>query len=847
MKKKILYVLCGFCMLILASFLVLKNGIFISSVQFDFLKLEQLYIKLDKKLILRAKNINLNLQDADEKSNSKELNIVLEEFVKIVKNINILYTLVEEIDIANFDFKDDHIKIFFKNNDFLIDNKLFVLRLNLSKQDKDIKADIKKFLFKDYNLSVEGNLNIDTKSEFYYLNAKANSYLTDFNASISYKKGLMAYEFKDVHTKEFSQIFKKLERKITLPKELVWWLKNGAKGDFYHIVYLKGFVDFAKQNYHLDEIEGEALVQNVEVRLDEKMDAILIPKLHLKLTKQKLDFIFDKANYNGGNLDGSKVYLYDIFNEKIGIALHIQGENLKYDEKLNEALKNYSFSLPFYQKSGKLRSNLDLKVGFKVKDSLEYAGEFRLENANLSLFDSNVSEALINIKQNDLSIKDAKVESDLLNADFNANINLSDKKGVFNIKISKLHNEFIDIENQKVDLNLNFSETLKLYIPEWELDLNFQKGLEFRLNKVSAFVPYSPLFEKFGLKDALNIYYKSENFKDFILQIDEAQFKSDFLVSGKDPYERDSFSISSQNDVMKINTKSNFINAVLTDRNKEIHLNNLTYIYKKDKEKDFKLEEQNIIFGGANFGIILEDMNKTLEFDRIEASLNKGILKAKASKNKANFELYYTDDKDLKLSANNMDDEFINTFLQKQAVRGGVFNLNVNGSGLEFFQGNFELKNTFAKDLKSVNTLISFIDTVPSLLLFKSPTFNKEGLSLIDGKITFNRKKDLFSIESINLHGDSIDIFGLGSANLRLDTLDIDLELKTLKSASTAISKVPILNYVILGKDQEISTNLKINGTLENPKFHTQILTDTLKTPYNLIKNIIKLPSNLLN
>lgn len=47
--------------------------------------------------------------------------------------------------------------------------------------------------------------------------------------------------------------------------------------------------------------------------------------------------------------------------------------------------------------------------------------------------------------------------------------------------------------------------------------------------------------------------------------------------------------------------------------------------------------------------------------------------------------------------------------------------------------------------------------------------------------------------------------------------MDFSLELKTLKSASEAISKVPILNYVILGKNQEISTNLKIDGSIDDP------------------------------
>ncbi len=76
--------------------------------------------------------------------------------------------------------------------------------------------------------------------------------------------------------------------------------------------------------------------------------------------------------------------------------------------------------------------------------------------------------------------------------------------------------------------------------------------------------------------------------------------------------------------------------------------------------------------------------------------------------------------------------------------------------------------------------------------------------------------------------------------------MDFSLELKTLKSASEAISKVPILNYVILGKNQEISTNLKIDGSIDDPKFIPNFNRYS-KTPFNLIKNIIQLPANLLN
>lgn len=848
MKKKILYVLGVFGVLVFVSFLVLKNGISISSVHSNFLTLEQLYIKLDKKLILRAKNITLNLQN---NKNSQNIDDTSKELLEVVKNINYLYMLVQEIDIANFDFKDDHIRILFKNDDFLVNNKLFLLKINLQKPSEHlINADIKKLWIKDYNLSIEGNLDIDTKSQFYHFNAKAYSHLIDFNTSISYKKGQMSYEITNANTKHLSQILEQIleqsQNKIALSQHLTDLLTKGIKAEFYHIEYLKGFADLKKQNYYLDEIQSSSFMQNAEIKLNHNMNAIKIPHLALKLEAQRLDFNFDKATYNGANLDKSKIYLYDIFNKNIGMSLHILSHNLKLDEKLFQLLKSYGLTLPFYQKSGAVKTDFNLKIAFLKTDrkNIQYNGEFELKNASLSLLDFNVTQAFVYLKQDDLKIENADVKNDFLEAHFDANIDLLEKKGAFLTDILRLHNEFIDMKNQKINLNLDFSQAVKMSVPQWGLDMNFQQGLEASLSKISALVPYAPLLQKFNLKNASNVYYKSENFKDFTLKIDEAQFKSDFLIAGKTPYERDSFHISNQNGKMQIHSKSNLVNANLNKENKEIHLNNLTYIYKKSEGGNFNIDQENIVFGGANFGIILADMNKTLQFDRIEASLDKGIINAKANKNQADFELYYSPD-DLKLEVKNMNDEFINTFLQKQAVQDGVFNLNVKGSGLEFFSGQFELKNTFLKDLKGINALISFIDTVPSLLLFKSPTFNQKGLSLIEGKVVFNRKKDLLSIEAINLNGESVDIFGLGNANLRLSTIDLDLELKTLKSASTAISKVPFLNYVILGKDQEISTNLKIDGTFEDPKFHTQILTDTLKTPFNLIKNIIQLPVNL--
>ena len=824
---------------------MLKNGIIISSVQFDFLKLEQLYIKLDKKLILRAKNITIN-----ENNSSKNESLATNEILQIAKNLKYLYTFVEEIDIKELTIKDKHIRILFKDNEFFVDNELLFLKLGLEKNE-ELKARIKKLLLKDYNLSVEGNLNINVKSEFYHFLGRVSGDLLDFNLSLSYKNKGLSYKLENLNIKDISKLFKKLEKKLEIPASLNTWLTQKARGEFYHLDILQGFADFSKDNYYLNDIQALAYVENVKIKLDDKMNPIEIPRLDLNLSKQRLDFSFKKASYNGADLSSSKVYLYDIFTDDIGIYLKLKTSNFIFDEKLANALKDYNFSLPFYQKSGKLSSDLELKIDFKENGNALYNGILSLENANISLADFNITKAFAKLKQNELSLENASVKNNFLEADFNASLDFNAKKGIFDTKISRFfieNGEILDLKNEEARINLDFLDEVRLEIPRFNADLKFKDGLKANINNASFICENSAFFKKLGISNIENISYESLDFEDFNASVNGVLFDNNLFMLDNTPYKKDDFELIKEQGVMSVNSKSNLISASVKDSKKEIHLKNLIYIYKNDDKNSFDLASNNEIIkiGGANVGVILQDSNKTLMFDKLELDLNKDILNLTASRFDANLRLFYSSE-DIKLEFKNLKEQNINEFLQKQAVQNGIFNLSINGSSLEYFDGEFNFKDTFVKDLKGINQLVSFIDTVPSLLMFKSPTFNQKGLSLHEGKILFNRKKDLFNVSAINLNGDSVDIYGLGYVNLRLKNINIDLELKTLKSASEAISKVPILNYVILGKNQVISTNLKMDGELENPKFHTQILSDTLKTPFNLIKNILQLPANLFN
>ncbi|MBQ7270842.1 MAG: AsmA-like C-terminal domain-containing protein, partial [Campylobacter sp.] len=106
----------------------------------------------------------------------------------------------------------------------------------------------------------------------------------------------------------------------------------------------------------------------------------------------------------------------------------------------------------------------------------------------------------------------------------------------------------------------------------------------------------------------------------------------------------------------------------------------------------------------------------------------------------------------------------------------------------------------------------------------------------------FRRSGEKIIIEAMDFVGTSADIAGSGEINLKNKNINIDLEIKYLKDASSFISKIPLLNHIILGKDGTISTIVEIRGTLDKPTYKTGVAKDLISTPFNIIKNTLTLP-----
>ncbi|NPA66296.1 MAG: hypothetical protein GXO11_05370 [Epsilonproteobacteria bacterium] len=194
------------------------------------------------------------------------------------------------------------------------------------------------------------------------------------------------------------------------------------------------------------------------------------------------------------------------------------------------------------------------------------------------------------------------------------------------------------------------------------------------------------------------------------------------------------------------------------------------------------------------------------------------------------------------LYGSNFNDTFMsNLFLQSKFKKGSL-NFNIVGS-FDDYKGIFEITETTVLDYKILTNILAFIDTVPSLMTFSLPKYSKEGLLIHKAYASFHYQKGIFTFDNVHLDSDQIDIVGAGTASYIYNNIDFVFQLKT--NIGSKASKIPLVGYILFD-GKTISTTLKVEGKLTNPKVSTMIAQSIIVAPINILKRTILLPVHLL-
>ena len=845
-----------FIILILSLLLLLKYGIKINDFEFYGVKLEQLYIKLDKKLIVRAKQIKLTSfkKDVAQKASDKQL-------LNLSQGVDYLETFFQEISLESVQIGDDFkIKILFLDDIFFVDSPYLNIDIKFQKEQQNgvDRFIVKNLSLKDFNVSISGEGSANFDKDDYKFDGNFTSHELNGKLSFALKDTLLTYKAYDVNAGSIKDFIAELDSRIHLNSEVKNWIYGYIVADDYHLNEINGKADLKENDLFLNELNATANAKNLLVKFEKGLPAVNVAEANITLNNSKLKFDLTAPVYKGKKLDGSNVAINNIFDEKsANLELFIKTNSI-YDEAINEILRAYKINVPVRQLSGKMDASLKILIKLDEKSlenfdekSVIANGDFKISDAVLDIAGSkfNAKSALVKlVNTSTLNIDASGFGLDFFRANAKADINLQKSTGeikgvIESFDLKEKNDEILAFKNEPFTALLDFSKPSEttLSIEPFGINLSFGDESLITTKNSNFIMQNSPVLKQNGVLGFEDVSIKSKDFVNLEILAKGLKFDLPFLDKNGSKYESDDVNILVQNGVVKVNSASKKLALEIKEKGVGVNTQDLNLVILDDNESSNQTQSTPIELSAKNGDIILQDLNKTLPFTSFSAE-KKGKSTSLNGLAKQGRVGYFSDEKSINLDATDISGEFINGLLGTKSFEGGKFRLKMLGESTKEFKAEVRFFGTYLKDYIFYQRLLSFLNSVPSLLSFKTPDFNDKGFTVKNGKILLTRKGDVIEFLAIEMIGTSADIGGRGTIDLKSKKINIDLELKILKDASGIIDKIPLINQIILGKDRSLSTVIAIRGTTEKPEYSTQILQDALLSPLKIIRNVLQAP-----
>ncbi|OCR96959.1 hypothetical protein CFT12S02847_00120 [Campylobacter fetus subsp. testudinum] len=835
--KKARFFLIFSLTIIIALILTLINGIRIDSFDSELLRIEKLYIKLDKKLIVNIKNIEI-YNKKSEQSSSKEL-------LDIADNAIWLGRLFKEINIENISYQDINSTLLYKDDIFYVNTPYLTINTQIENKNKVLIANVSELSLKDFNITINGNLVADLYDNRYYFGGKFSSYELSGDIGLNLKNNILDYNISNVNANSIEKFIDNLAKKTDLHTEIKNWIYGYIIAKQYTLYSLHGKLNLKNLDFYPNELYAKAVAKDLSIKFHENVTPIKSNLTYVELKNDSLFFYLEKPTYMGKSLDGSSVVIRNIIGKDSNMSVNIT-TNSFLDNDIHAILKAYDIDFPVSQKSGNLDSNLTLDIVFDPF-SISSNGEFILKDADVDIGGAEFYTKYANIylKDNVIKFKNSNLVNMIFDANIEGELDTNLKKAKFDAKFNKLcvdKCQIFEASDINDTINLDYNKDLNITADKLNLSINIAKNNQIELKNLKDIKQYSPLMQKSSIIDG-DLLIQTLDFSKFDVDFSSAKFDLPFLNLQNNPYNEDHFKIFIDKNIDVI-SKSDHFKMNITDSDINLNLNNLKLLVDANSSK--KEYEKNINFIAKNSSIIITDLNRTLNFTKFSGNINNNELNFDGSFDNGEVKLNRQKNS-VKIEGDGLAASFVNDFLGLDGFKDGNFTVRLSGENFTKFKSEIKVSNTYLSNYKFYQQFLSFLDSIPSLLIFKVPDFNDKGFTVNNGIMLVQRDDNLLTIKAIDLSGSSADITGNGTIDLKTKDIDMTFQLKLLKDASSIISKIPVVNHIFLGKDKTISTVIKVRGTLDEPKFETQVVTDIIKTPYNIIKNTLELPFILFN
>ena len=821
----------------------LVNGISIDNVTLPTLKIDQLYIKLDKKLIVSIQTLEIKKETQADTS--------LEESAEIIKNFPYLNQFFSKISIETIHYANETLSLHYEENLFKLDSQHLSVNLIITPIEKwNIDVEIQEAFLKDYALHVNGKARMDFKTKNHSFEGNFEIFGLKGIALLDLKEKLLTYHLQSetFSNKELKDVMDFIVTQVELDPIAKDWIDKNIVGEEYLLHYFEGKLNIETLDYFPEKMHGAATVKNATVSFEPTVPPAHVKKIGIEFKNDKLLFDIHEPTYENRTVNKADVYIYNLIGKGTGIVVDLNATS-KLDAPIHKILHAFKIDVPITQTSGKTDANIRLDIRFLPYD-INATGKFKLYPSDFTL-----SGLPMSTKYGEIKLDNFKITLDNTNLRYKNLFDIN-ATGLYDVKKNRYDGDIdinallLDFSGTKLlnitnlsDQNASFSienNSTKMVLPSLEATIIFANDTnQFIMSDLSKVALLSPFMHDMSLTKG-SATVQTKDFDTFDAKINLQNVETPFL-QGREPVKDFDIALRTDTKTLDASTTNNKL-SLHFDKDITLHVKDLNIAIPQGDEPS-NMPIKTTLFG-ENSSFIDMESNKTLLSERYTMNLYKDNIHLTSKRGKSTFE-YEERKGSLSMSATALDAEATNALFNKRYFHQGDFSLNIEGKDEKHMKGTFIMHQTYVKDLKFFNNLMATINAIPSLLVFNDPSFNQEGYFVDNGYVEFNQTNDSMQIKDLQLRGKSADILGHGTVNLESDVLNLKLEIKTLKSFSNAIDMIPIVGGIILGEDKRIATNVDVTGSTTDPKIETHLILDTLKTPMNIIKRTLEAPLEL--
>lgn len=861
-----------------ALFIWLKIGIKADSLVFGKYKVEKLYIKIDKKLILKAENISI------PRSKEKPSFDNIDKTFDSIKN---LFTFFEYIELNKITFDNNHLGIVFADEILYVTSDDYEIAGNIHREEKKFVAEVSMLYLKQRNITLVGKMMYDLNTEILETQGDFKAY--NIEGKFKAKKENEEVDF-NISTSTFTDL-RTLIHTFDLDKDVNAWIVDRIRADRYKLTELAGKVHVQNDTFDVDyeTLKATLVLDNVKIDYQKGLEKVLAKNAQLIFKDKTLYFNFNKPSYLGRDLEGSKGAIVGLLDKITSLELDLN-ISTAIDKEVQKILKSYALNIPVSHKG----DNAQLKIKMHIPLDDEYpeeekltadvkvnvgAGTLRYENLVLPIkgaqvkYDSTKVDAIVfesQLRKGNLKIgktkfpvvngqiryekeiatlKNIHLKYDWVEGRLNGKINTKRQKADLTLKAKRItigkKDKILVLKNKTLPFTVDYRKNVHVKIPSLAIDIKEKKkGLSIKLAKLEKIKPFLrnlPLQLNGGYINIISYENNRYIFKG------ELRRNSCFLyeknnrchtrvpIEGKGSKNNLDFYAFSKRVHFNLAKSRIKINNINIDLEK----------FLKSKKRDKKGKSKKLVILGKKSNVRYKKHTLVTDSYDIEVKAN-GNVNAYGSTD-GDIVKFSIKGKKFSLKALRVKDKMLHPLINFKGLKHGRYSIKQSGNLDKVMHGQIIVEGGVLKDFKAYNNTLAFVNAIPAIATLSNPGFSEKGFKIEEGLVEYRQIGDKIIFDSIYIKGSSATIAGKGELNIAKKTIKMDLAIQTARELGKVLGSLPLVGYILMGKDKSMTIGLQISGSLDKPIVKTSAAADILTLPLQLIKRTLESPAHILN